>query len=423
MNLLHWAWTSGLFDRTWLDNLLIVMRAGFVAIVSFGFTWWLFDSFKWPRLLLEGIVRVLRSADILLVRWGSYPVGIRFAPRPRHIWFAALFVLAIAGVVLSSPAITAGFLAFGLIFILVTLRNWSHDEDEKREVVPPHEKIIVRTSSDDEFRYEAAWSIVLLLIIAPVGFAKLDRVYHLFPDPDGLVLIYLVNLLGRHVIFAWFELTHAVPLVHVVMSIFYEGPASIAGKMTTELKWALLGLRLIYELLVVTAIIDLVRVGMRIARREDLRPMNKALKSDDVEEWAWAVRELGKLARRFRPDALTRLIEIRDSNKQVQLSDLDIGEAARPPREFEYIYDMMTRIPLGDADARKKRSDWESYWKLKKRPAVNRIYPERIRNLAQAELANIRLLTDSALQDLVQKREIIAPIGAGELMQLQQVSV
>jgi hypothetical protein len=100
-----------------------------------------------------------------------------------------------------------------------------------------------------------------------------------------------------------------LPVVHAAFSVIHEGPIFIKGDMTPILRSALFALRLAYELFVVGAVVELVGVGIRIAHRQDMRPIEDLLRGDEGQQQE-AVALLKDLAVRQRIAAFDMLVKI-----------------------------------------------------------------------------------------------------------------
>ncbi len=188
--------------------------------------------------------------------------------------------------------------------IYVILRHWSRDEDERQKLIPDAYKLV---PTREDLRYEAAFALVLLFTIAPMGFSRLDAVYPFFPHPRGSALLDTVFVAGRYVAYSWYEFPHSVPIVHA-LSAFHEGNPFAGGDLTPLIRGATFALRLAYEIFAVSAIINLVRVGRRIADLEDMRPIDAWLEDSNEADHLRAVEALETLGvEKARFDALDRL--------------------------------------------------------------------------------------------------------------------
>jgi len=303
-----WRAAVSYFDPQWFSQFLTGAWSGICAAFLVFAPWLAFRKFPNLSNAVDAIFAGFRRSDAAIARIGDFLVGTKLTGWRRPAWFYFLVCAVSLGVMVTSAKLTAVFLSFGLFLIFVVLRHWSRDEAKRRlQTEAQH----VRVSTDRDLRFEAASAIVLLFVIAPLGFSKLDSVYPIFSRAQGSrsALLDTAILLAHCVGFTWFELTHALPVVHAAFSVIHEGPIFIKGDMTPILRAALFALRLAYELFVVGAVVELVGVGIRIAHRQDMRPIEDLLRGDE-EQKKEAVALLKDLAVRQRIAAFDMLVKI-----------------------------------------------------------------------------------------------------------------
>ena len=275
------------------------------ALVLIFVPWWLFSSVEHLKRSARNVLSFWRRIDNAIVEYGSYIVGTRYSGWRRRLVFVVLAAAIVWGIVADGPAIAGVSLTAGLIMIFIVLRHWSRDEDERLRMVPKDYKLV---PTEDDLRYEAAFALVLLFGIAPMGLSRLDETCHCF-DGRGSALLDTIFGAARYAAYSWYEFPHSMPIIHA-FSAFYEGNPFGPDRLAPLVRIATFLLRLSYEIFAVSAIVSLVRVGQRIADLEDMRPIDDWLATADEANHARAVDALGDLATNARLDALDRLVDI-----------------------------------------------------------------------------------------------------------------
>jgi tetratricopeptide (TPR) repeat protein len=306
-------------------------------------------------------------------------VSILVGARWRRVWLRWAHLLTVSALVAAALAAAptsgavAAFVA-GLLLILAVLREWSQSERDDASGSTPW---FLRSRL-----WEAIFAASMLFLIAPMGLSRLDRIYHLFPDPHGSMLVDMArNFVGRTGAFAWWEVPHSVPIVHAVAP---EGNPFQEGGANALVTCAML-LRLSYELLVVGVFVDVLHRNVeRLAAERTLKPQREALATGDEETQIAAVESLQKLAMENRRDAIDLLEQATSqtfpgtgnelgfyTRSRAALALLDVAEAFNSRSLFYLVEETFAELihetaPQGDGE-----SDRRKNWAL---ACVNRAY-------------------------------------------------
>ncbi len=289
--------------ETWLE--LGAAGALFAASLLVGLTL----TWLWPRglqHLLEIFARGLGFIDKLLVERVTWLFGLhwvegRFARAGRWSLLIAMFVaLAFAGAF--APLLFAlAALLLGVIGVIAAVRRWGWDEEDRANDVPKH---LRRLQGDEDLVHEAMFTIAFMFLVAPILFYRLDQAFVLFDKPEALgAWAYAAYTLG--------EFLKAVPLmdyseVYSVQNISGVTPTGLGGRHATFV------FRMLMDLALIAAVLQLLSVMERIASGRDLRRLQDMLDGDDPDEAQSAITRLGEVGLRNQINAQRALVAVLD---------------------------------------------------------------------------------------------------------------
>ncbi len=243
--------------------------------------------------LLRAFSNVYRE----IIRGATFITGTRYVPLFRWSIFVFWSVTFIITVSAGPPGLVLAVLVAGFAFVFAILQHALWDEDEQsRDVTGTAKNINVAV----DLRLEAVWAIGLLFCLAAMGFSYLDKAYGVFPATPGSLLW----VLSRAPFYVWGEVPEGVPVIDAT-SVYRNGNLLTGfSYRNPELAMATFWLRVVYEIFVVAALIQLATVAVRLAEKGALAELDRALKFGDPKHKQRAMTELNRLALRHRTDAI-----------------------------------------------------------------------------------------------------------------------
>ncbi len=229
----------------------------------------------------------VRTGSRWLSDHSAYITGTHYPKKYRWMTFGGWSLACILASSFGPQPITAVGLAVGFVLVFLVIRSWLLDEEERANDIEQNRRSI---ATRDDLRLEASLAVALLFGLAAIGIAQLDRAYGVLSSINGSAVFNFF----RPILFVWSEVPESAPIVDA-SSVFRNGNLIGVSYSNPALALATFGLRVIYELLLVTTVLQLVLVAQRIAYRKDLRAIEVLLKSSRSEKHAEAIDELGQL--------------------------------------------------------------------------------------------------------------------------------
>lgn len=306
-----WLWLAPRVDP------LVQAAAATIVAFALGFVAFIIFRFFGGRFLEQIVVPAARSVDGLLNR-----IAPRTGIQLEHFWmrwgvYWLVFIgLAGVGTLAPTPLGLVAVLA-ALIAILAIYRQWEHDETERRMLEDAGDTIPFR----NDYRNELLISLVVMMGFFALGFARLEELYPLYAGDPHLPL-------ASTAMFIWGEFLKAVPLVDAAEIYGWRNISGLeasggVGRSATFI------LRVVFDLVIIAALIRMVDIIRRITSGLDLRQIERDLATGDIASINAAIARLEELALRGRTNALRALTDIALARRSDErLTDLDLRERA-----------------------------------------------------------------------------------------------
>ncbi len=251
------------------------------------------------------LLRGIRTADRWCVRQGSRIIGTSMRQSwqrvPRLLLSFALLVA--GGVALPFPAAMVS-LTLGLLAILLMFRHWTRDATE-RAASPPGsaEPPALTVPIEGDLTIEMALACGFLLFVVPLAFARLHAADYGFELTEGagpfaFVFYMVIELLKLGTVVDYFDL---------FADQISFGPLAQAHHPSPTAKYVTLGFRVVFDLIILTALKRMFEIASRITKGLDLREQRDALESDAEDDDLPALARLKLLASGGHAEALALL--------------------------------------------------------------------------------------------------------------------
>lgn len=275
-----------------------------------------------------GVIRpVLSRVDAFLVLRLSVWLGLSDTVAWRR-WVrlvGILVALAAAGAV--APTVLAvAPLAGGLVAVLAVFRRWVWDEEDRALGLSPDEK---RAPGSEDFNEEVLAALAAVFMLTSLLVWRLTGLQAFTLEGGGL---------GPYLAYMASETLEALPILGNLEVLGYENPSGVDVVLPTG-GWVAFALRMALDVIVIGGLLKAVEIAGRIARGQDLRREDEAIRAGQPERVRTAVATLGRLALGEDANALKRLEDLaRDIDGEgyaprfrlMALEQLDAVAAHRP---------------------------------------------------------------------------------------------
>lgn len=266
--------------------------------------------FVLARLLVAGLHRFvgptlgwvrpgLSQMDRFLVLQVSTWIGLSDTIHWRRwLRLVGLLILAAAMGAFLPAALAVPGLVAGLVAVVAVFRRWAWDEEDRALGLGPDEK---RAKGVEDFNDEVLAALAAVFMLSSLLVWRLTGLHAFTQSADGGVDPYLTYMLS--------EALEALPIVGNVEVLGYDNPSGVKAVLPSG-GWIAFGLRMALDLVVIGGLLKAIDIAGRIARGQDLRREDEAIRTGEPARVMQAV------------DTLTRLALGEDLNAVERLKDL-----------------------------------------------------------------------------------------------------
>lgn len=278
----------------------LIQGAAAVAVaLALGFIAFVIVKLFGGRFLERVVVPAARFADRLLLDRIAPLTGIKFENfwlRWGVYWFVFLGLAVIGS--LPPVALGLGAVLAALIAILAIYRQWEQDETERRLLEDAGDAIPFR----NDYRNELLIGLTVMMGFFAIGFSRLEELSPLYSGDPRLPV-------ASTAMFIWGEFLKAIPLVDASEVYGWRNISGLEASGGVG-RTATFTVRVIFDLVIIAALIRTVDIIRRITSGLDLRQIERDLATGDIASINAAITELAKLAMRGRLNALRVLTDI-----------------------------------------------------------------------------------------------------------------
>ena len=266
--------------------------------------------FGLARLAVAGMHRVfgpglgwvrpgLSALDHILVERISVWVGLSESRAWRRwLRMGGSFLLTAAMGAFLPSLVAVPALITGLVAVVAVFRRWAWDEEDRALGLSPQEK---RAKGVEDFNDEVLAALAAVFMLASLLVGRLTGL-HAFTEsaPGGI---------GPYLLYMASEALEALPIIGNVEVLGYENPSGVNAVLPTG-GWIAFGLRMALDLVVIGGLLKAIEIAGRVARGQDLRREDEAIREGRPERVKQAVATLTRLALGEDLNALERLKQL-----------------------------------------------------------------------------------------------------------------
>lgn len=246
----------------------------------------------WVRPLLSALDRFLVLRVSMWIGL-SDPVGWRRWLRLVGV----LLVSAAIGAFTPSLFATLGLIA-GLVAVMAVFRRWAWDEEDRALGLAPDEK---RAQGVEDFNDEVLAALAAVFMLSSLLVWRLTGLHAFTQAAPGGV--------GPFLLYMGSEALEALPIVGNVEVLGYENPSGVRAVLPSG-GWIAFALRMALDLVVIGGLLKAIEIAGRIARGQDLRREDEAIRAGEPTRVRQAVETLTRLSLGEDLNALERLKQL-----------------------------------------------------------------------------------------------------------------
>ena len=245
------------------------------------------------------LVPAARFVDRILLEHIAPLTGIKF----EEVWlrwgvyWLVFFGLAVLGA-LTPVALGLVAVLTALIAILAIYRQWEQDETERRLLEDAGDSIPYR----NDYRNELLTGLAIMMGFFALGFSRLEELFPLYAGDPRLPV-------ASTAMFIWGEFLKAIPLVDASEVYGWQNISGLEASGGVG-RTATFTVRVIFDLVIIAALIRTVDIVRRMTGGFDLRQVERDLAKGDDALINAAISRLQELALLGRLNALRALTDI-----------------------------------------------------------------------------------------------------------------